>query len=98
MKYVILYPDSKIPVGRDWPQHTVDEAELQRRLTNNPKANLGLLLGGQSGVIDVECDSPEAEEVYAKLFGEIRTPGWKSKRGSHRLFAWMSDCGPWRAC
>ena len=38
MKYVILYPDSKIPVGRDWPQHAVDDAELQRRLANNPRS------------------------------------------------------------
>jgi hypothetical protein len=89
MRFVILYPDSKAPVGKDWPDHTVDEVELQRRLTNNPKANVGVMLGPNSGVIDVECDSPEAEEVFVKLFGEgIRTPGWKSKRGSHRLFAW----------
>ena len=88
MKYVILYPDSKIPIGRDWPQHAVDEAELQRRLTNNPKANVGVMLGPKSGVVDVECDSSEAEEVYRKLFGNIRTPGWESKRGFHHLYAW----------
>ena len=52
------------------------------------------MLGPESGVIDIECDSPEAEEVYKRLFGDIRTPGWKSKRGSHHLFAWNERLRP----
>ncbi len=94
MRFVILYPDSKVPVGRDWPAHTVDEAELQKRLTNNPKANVGVMLGPESGVIDVDCDSPEAEAIFVKLFGEVRTPGWKSTRGPHYLFAWDERLRP----
>jgi hypothetical protein len=52
-----------------------------------PGMNIGLVLN-LSGLVDVECDSPEAEAALPALFGgEIPpTPTWTSKRGKHRLF------------
>ena len=39
-------------------------------------------------MIDVECDTPEAEANLQALFGGNipPTPTWQSKRGLHRLF------------
>lgn len=41
----------------------------------------------QSGLIEVECDSQEAEAALQEMFGQVPpTPTWQSKRGKHRLF------------
>ena len=52
----------------------------------HPQANWGLLLGPVSGVVDVKCDSEMATTAYAKLFADISTPSWGSKRGRHYLY------------
>lgn len=56
---------------------------------------VGVLLGPQSGIVDIECDSPRAEEELLKLLGtdEISTPTFQSQRGKHRLFRWSPE---WR--
>jgi hypothetical protein len=61
-------------------------AELRSAL-GRPGLNIAIALN-LSAVIDVECDSPEAEPNLQAMFGgEVpRTPTWKSKRGLHRLF------------
>lgn len=69
--YVLLYPNSKVPVGQDWANHTIDEATLARRLEANPAAGVGLLLGPVSGLIDIECDGEEATAAYKEQFGTI---------------------------
>ncbi len=53
----------------------------------------GLLLGPASGVIDVECDGPDAETEYARLAGPDAPvcPCWQSSRGKHRLFRWCPE-------
>jgi hypothetical protein len=58
--------------------------------TVNLNSNIGLLLGPTSGLIDIECDNPEAEKEYQELWqGEPPVvPTWKSGRGYHRLFRW----------
>jgi hypothetical protein len=88
MKYVLLYHNSKIPVGENWPERAFDESELSDRLARNPRAGVGLLLGPKSGVIDVECDSEEATAVFGQLFPDVRTPNYVAKRGGHFLFRW----------
>lgn len=84
--YVMCYPDSKIPVGQDWAAHPLSAEEVARRLANNPAANVGILLGPVSGLIDVECDGEEATAAYDKHLGSILTPSWKSTRGKHYLY------------
>lgn len=81
----------KVPVGgRDWPSKAVrvdSEPDLP------PGADgWGLLLGQSSSVIDVECDGPQAEALYAALVGADAPvcPTWASTRGRHRLFAWTA--------
>jgi hypothetical protein len=84
--YIICYPDSKIPVGKDWDARPLSADEVARRRTNNPKANVGLLLGPVSGLIDVKCDGDEATAAYTKLLGTNLTPSWQSTRGRHYLY------------
>ena len=49
---------------------------------------MGLLLGPEGGIIDIECDGPEGEDSLAKLMGGeiILTLGWSSARGPHHVF------------
>ena len=58
-----------------------------------PEANVGVRLGRGSGIVDFECDSPEAERQMAELFGGEfpTTPTYRSSRGKHRIFAWTDE-------
>ena len=80
----------KSPWQSDWPAlewtpRTIDAAYKLR-----PATNVGLVLGPRSGLVDFDCDGPEAEQTLLDLFGgEIpETPTWRSRRGLHRLFQW----------
>ena len=90
-RFVRLARGEKRPVGAAW----------QTRSTSSPEdvaawlragANVGLLLGSASGVVDVEFDNLAGLEQLA-AFGilDLRTPTWRSARGEHRLFRWE----PW---
>jgi hypothetical protein len=90
-RFVRLARREKRPVGAAW----------QTRSTGSPEdvaawlragANVGLLLGPASGVVDVEFDDLAGLEQLA-AFGilDLRTPAWRSARGEHRLFRWE----PW---
>lgn len=90
-RFVRLARGEKRPVGAAW----------QTRATGSPAdvaawlkagANVGLLLGPESGVVDVEYDDPAGLELlgdYGVL--DLPTPTWRSARGEHRLFRWE----PW---
>ncbi len=84
--YVICYPDSKVPVGKNWADRPLSAEGVAQRLANNPAANVGLLLGPVSGLIDVECDGEEATAAYDRLLGNVLAPSWASKRGKHHLY------------
>lgn len=96
-RFVRVAPDEKRPIGTAW-QHrsTSNPADVARWLAAGD--NVGLLLGPDSGVIDVEYDD---EPGLAQLsdFGilDIATPTWRSSRGEHRLFRW-ADWMPPMAC
>lgn len=88
---ILVRPGTKAPVGRNWglKRPTLDQLEAGFRRT--PQAGVGLLLGPQSGVVDLEVDDPvTAESVLTRLFpdGLPPTAGWESTRGSHWLFQW----------
>jgi hypothetical protein len=84
--YIMCYANSKIPVGENWGARPLSTEEVARRLANNPTANVGILLGPISGLIDVECDGEEATAAYTKHLGCILTPSWQSTRGKHYLY------------
>lgn len=81
----------KHPVGNAW-QHraTTDESVIESWFADEREItpNFGVLLGRESGVIDVEYDSEEAAEGIATWgLDQVDTPAFRSGRGIHRLFA-----------
>lgn len=91
---VLPLRDGKIPRPRAWQRiATTDEETIERWWQEHPTDNVGVRLGEASGIIDIECDSPEAETLLLRLFdGDPPvTPTFSAKRGKHRLFRWRSD-------
>ena len=92
---VRLAPREKRPVGLRWQDRSTDDLATVAGWID-AGANIGLLLGEASGLIDVETDSAEGEALaqYFKLdhlHGAGFTPTWRSARGVHRLYRWE----PW---
>ena len=81
----LIKPNDKKPIGNEWQNRRYAVDELRRRFDANPALNVGIVLGE---VIDVECDSPEAEQALLRWFDgvEPQTISWQSARGKHRLF------------
>lgn len=87
--------------GSGWQHRATDnEEEIARwfeaaKLSESGRCNVGLRLGATSGVVDVEFDSPDAENVLREYgLHLIDTPAYSSGRGVHRLFQhedWMPD-------
>jgi hypothetical protein len=90
-RFVRLARGEKRPLGAAWQtKSTCDLTYVKQWLAAG--SNVGLLLGPESGVVDVEFDEPAGLEQLA-AFGitDIHTPTWRSARGEHRLFRWE----PW---
>lgn len=85
----------KVPAGgAGWPsQATSDPGEAICLFEDTPHDGVGVVLGPTSGLIDLDCDSPAAEETLQRLFGGAvpRTPTYQSSKGLHRLFRWSDD-------
>jgi hypothetical protein len=96
---VPLRKNGKAPVlGQNWQNRTSNDEDVVIEWFDGEfkGCNIGLVFGKKSNLIDIECDSPEAEEQFQKLFAgiEILTPTYVSKRGKHRLFQWCDEL-PW---
>lgn len=90
-RFVRVARREKRPLGSGWQHKSTDNpSDVAAWLRSG--SNVGLLLGPESGVVDVEYDDPAGLEQLA-AFGilDIRTPTWRSSRGEHRLFRWE----PW---
>lgn len=70
-----------------------DEETINEWWERWPSANVGVVLGEASGVIDIECDTDQAEKTLSDLFGGEfpYCPTYQASRGKHRLFKWSSD-------
>lgn len=75
----------KNPIGVEWQNRAATSAEQIEQWVEDGY-NIGVILGPPSEIIDVELDSPEAEEAWNKLNLECWTPTFRGKRGLHRLF------------
>jgi hypothetical protein len=85
---VDLHHKAKNPVGDGWPvRATTREESVRQKFAQKPTRNVGILLGPRSKLIDIEADSPEAEETYKRLLGNILAPTYSAARGPHRFFA-----------
>ncbi|WP_442483062.1 bifunctional DNA primase/polymerase [Aeoliella sp. SH292] len=86
--YPITLCNGKKPIGKKWNEIVYTDERILAEFDRNPTLNVGLILGPQSGIIDVECDSPESKDDLLELFdGELPcTPCFTSRRGDHHLF------------
>lgn len=81
----------KAPIGRGWGLRRPTPRGLRAVYSRHPGAGVGIRLGPEAGVIDVEVDDPvRAGPVLERIFphGLPPTAGWLSARGEHRLYAW----------
>ena len=90
---VAIRPGSKIPIGWSKAPAKPTEKSIRDTFAAYPGAGLGLLLGPEAGIIDIECDGPEGPDSLFKLLGTeemstigISTMGWSSAKGPHCLF------------
>jgi P4 family phage/plasmid primase-like protien len=86
-------PDGKEPLGgKGWGLNRPDESFLKATCKREPNANLGLKLGPDGRVIDLDVDDAEAAApTLARLFpgGIPQTLGWRNAGGKHHLaFLW----------
>ena len=84
----------KHPSGNDWQSRATDDESVIAGWFDHldERMNIGLLLGQASGVIDVEVDTPEAEETLRRFgLDRLATPTYRASRGCHRLFKFTSD-------
>lgn len=93
-RIVPLHDRAKRPRLTAW-QHaaSANPETIRRWLTQCPGANIGVALGPGSNLVDIECDSPEAERDLQRLFGSDLpvTITWKAHRGNHRGFQYRPD-------
>lgn len=78
----VVLVQGKAPVRKDWPNHTVTREEFEAL----PDAGLGVKLGPQTLLVDIEEDSFEAGQAWDDLSAGIRGLEWNSARGRHHLF------------
>jgi hypothetical protein len=80
----------KAPVGKEWGKRRRPAASWKAELRKNPRRNVGLKLGAEGGVIDIDVDDLElAKPVLARLFPDGLPPtlGWYNAGGKfHLLF------------
>lgn len=84
----------KHPRVNEWERHaTTDEATIQSWWQRWPRSNVGVHMGEASNLVDLECDSDDADQTYARLHdgNPPVVPTYQSKRGKHRLFRWRPD-------
>ncbi len=85
---VAIKPGEKAPIGESWGLTRPTKQSIKATYKRSPQAGVGLLLGPEAGIIDIECDGPEGEDSLAKLMGGeiVLTLGWSSARGPHHVF------------
>ena len=87
--YLALHPQSKSPVGANWPEQGKSQEDA---LSAN--GNLGLLLGSKSSVMDVDLDCSEAKALADLI---LPVPFATFDRGTpdsgHYLYR-TASCGP----
>jgi hypothetical protein len=95
---IVIYPGKKKPIGDSWGLTRPTEAILRTTFAAHPGAGVGVKLGADAGVIDIEIDYPDPgnETLLAMFGGEVvPTLSWRSRRGSHHLFRWDDRLSKW---
>lgn len=88
-----IRPDKKPFIQwQDFQKRRATKEEIKKWFSQWPKANVGIVTGGISGVFVVDCDSQEAyEKIQAMLPECFLTAIVKTPRGYHLYFAYASE-------
>lgn len=92
-----LRPRDKRPLPgfTSWQdQATTDEDQIGEWWESTPLANVAVVMGPSSGIVDIETDDDDAEQfLLTRLFEgqEIVTPTFQSAKGRHRLFRFTHE-------
>lgn len=81
LKPIAVYKGTKTPVGANWNKNWT--YEYWEKYFLNDDYNMGLLLGE---IIDVEADTPEANDLLIRMIDNYPHPVYKSNRSIHHLF------------
>jgi len=82
----------KHPMGKEWQNLATDDEEtIAEWWAATPDANIGILLGPKSGIIDIEFDDEAGREFADRVLKECYTPTYKSGRSVHRLFRYTDQ-------
>jgi hypothetical protein len=77
----------KHPRISEWQNKaTTDQQQIANWWQTWPDANLGVRLGPESNLIDIEYDSAEGEATANELFEFTSTARYRSHRSTHHLF------------
>lgn len=78
----------KHPVHPKWQRiATTDEDTLAEWFDGTTNANIGVALGKESGIVDIEWDDEAGKETAEKLgLHLVETPTYISSRSEHRIF------------
>ena len=85
----------KAPIHFGWQTERLTEERITELLQRYSGCNVGGGLGALSGLVDVECDTPEQEKALQELLLECDMPelqippSYQSNRGPHRLFQYV---------
>lgn len=92
---IVLHPGQKRPIGDGWGRQRPTEADLRRLFAAHPGAGVGLRLGPETGLVDIEVDGDGGEESAARLLGDPPSPtlSYQSRRGRHRLYRYDPRLG-----
>ena len=82
LQVIPLRANSKVPMYRGWNRDW-NRRQARESVLRFPECNLGILLGD---IVDVEGDSPEANETIQRLVGDYPHPTYQSTRSVHHLF------------
>jgi hypothetical protein len=74
----------KTPTLKNWPNLRLTEEELAHHFFEG--RNVGLLLGGQSGLVDIDLDNPEAIAAAGRILPPTLTSGREKNPHSHHWF------------
>jgi hypothetical protein len=82
LRPIPLYHGSKRPIGKGWNEDWSRDRCVDI-FDEYPNANVGLLLGP---IVDVEGDTPEANQVLRSMLEDYPHPRWSSAKSEHHLF------------
>lgn len=82
--FIVTPLSGKRPVLRRWHERQLTEKELPRYF--NEERNVGLVLGGPAGVVDVDLDNPVAVAVADRLLPDTVKSGRKRSLRLHRWY------------